>query len=346
MEFRVGSSKEICTGGNGDGVLAVVVAVFLWEAPSRQTKSAMDGVQLGGPLTSRGYTDAPAGTAVIAGDPGGGSNLLELRVKEGQKVKRDEIIAVLSNYPNAEEALRKAEANLTKLKQQHDTLLMGTRVTDIALQESTSSRRLSRTSSRLSNARDLASLPRRRNLKLASPSRAWSARRSGWSCEATLKNDLAQYEIDLATTQARIEIARRDREASLVRSPLDGVVVQIATRPGERISGAGIAKVVDMSQLRVLADVSEDQVARLAPGGKVEITLRGNPTVYNGTIVRVGSTVNRMQRAEPDGAASTDARVVQVEISSTILLVCRRCWDARHASPTANGSWQAWQFDA
>ena len=77
------------------------------------------------PLTSRGYTDARAGTAVIAGDPAGGSNLLELRVKEGQKVKRDEIIGVLSNYPNAEEALRKAEANLTMLKQQHDTLLDG-----------------------------------------------------------------------------------------------------------------------------------------------------------------------------------------------------------------------------
>ena len=52
----------------------------------------------------------------------------------------------------------------------------------------------------------------------------------------------------------------------------------------------------------------------MAPGGKVEIVLRGNPTVYNGTIMRVGSAVNRMQRVEPDGAASTHARVVQVEI--------------------------------
>ena len=89
------------------------------------------------PLISRGYTDAPAGTAVVAGDPAGGSNLLELRIKDGQKVKRDEIIAVLSNYPKADVALRMAEANLTKLKQTHDTVLMGTRVTDIALLEAT-----------------------------------------------------------------------------------------------------------------------------------------------------------------------------------------------------------------
>ena len=89
------------------------------------------------PLISRGYTDAPAGTAVVAGDPAGGTNLVELRIKDGQKVKRDEIIAVLSNYPKADVALRMAEANLTKLKQIHDTVLMGTRVTEIAMQEAT-----------------------------------------------------------------------------------------------------------------------------------------------------------------------------------------------------------------
>ena len=111
-----------------------------------------------------------------------------------------------------------------------------------------------------------------------------------------------------------VDNARRSREESLVRSPLDGVVVQIFSRQGERIAPAGIAKIVDMSQLRVLADVDELHVARLKPGGKVEITFRGSPTVYKGTISRVAPTVKRMQRVEPDGASSTDARVVQVEI--------------------------------
>jgi HlyD family secretion protein len=77
------------------------------------------------PLASRGYTDAPTGTVVVAGDLAGGTNLLELRIKDGQTVERDGIIAVLSNLPKAEEALRKAEANLAKLKQIHDTVLMG-----------------------------------------------------------------------------------------------------------------------------------------------------------------------------------------------------------------------------
>jgi multidrug resistance efflux pump len=130
----------------------------------------------------------------------------------------------------------------------------------------------------------------------------------------TLANEQAQMELDIANTNARIDSARRTREEALVRSPLDGVVVQIFSRQGERVSGSGIAKIVDMAQLRVLADVDELHVGRVVPGGKVEITFRGSSTVYKGTIARVAPTVKRMQRVEPDGASSTDARVVQVEI--------------------------------
>src|SRR5258708_7447741 len=123
----VAQVKKFTLAATGVAVLAIV-GVVISRVPSRPTKSALAGEMPGGQLTSRGYTDAPTGTAVISGDPAGGINLLELRVKEGQKVKRDEIIAVLSNYSKAEEALRKAEADLTTLKRQHDTVLMGTRV--------------------------------------------------------------------------------------------------------------------------------------------------------------------------------------------------------------------------
>ena len=84
----------------------------------KHPSSAQDGSYTAGqPLIARGYTDAPTGTVVVAGDPAGGSTVLELRIKDGQKVKRDEIIAVLSNYPLADIGVRTAEANLEKLKQ-------------------------------------------------------------------------------------------------------------------------------------------------------------------------------------------------------------------------------------
>jgi len=130
----------------------------------------------------------------------------------------------------------------------------------------------------------------------------------------TLQTDLQQIDTDISIIKAKLDNARNTREQALVRSPLDGIVIQIYSRQGERVSQNGIAKIVDLSQLRVLADVDELNVGRIAAGGKVEVTFRGSPTVYMGTISRVAPTVKRMQRMEPDGGSSTDARVVQVEI--------------------------------
>ena len=308
-------AKKFRWGATGLAFLVAVAALAMWMAPSRQTSSAQDGTKSDGPLISRGYTDAPAGTAVIAGDPTGGSTIIELRIKDGQKVKRDEIIAVLSNYPKADVALRMAESDLVKMKQMRDTGLRGTRVAEIALQEATIKSAI--------EENKLGALLRSRSGKppdvkeLETGLAAQGLERQQARLQVmkqTLANEEAQTELDIANTQARIDSARRTREEALVRSPLDGVVVQIFSRQGERVGGSGIAKIVDMAQLRVLADVDELHVGRVVPGGKVEITFRGSSTVYKGTIARVAPTVKRMQRVEPDGASSTDARVVQVEI--------------------------------
>jgi multidrug resistance efflux pump len=130
----------------------------------------------------------------------------------------------------------------------------------------------------------------------------------------TLQTDLAQADTDISIWMAKVDNARTTREQALVRSPLDGIVVQIYTHPGERVHGSGIVKIVDMSQLRVLADVDELHLGRVAVGGKVEVTFRGSGVIYRGKVSRIAPAVKRMQRTEPDGGSSTDARVVQVEI--------------------------------
>jgi multidrug resistance efflux pump len=308
-------AKKFRWSATGVALLVVIVALTMWMTPSRQTSSAQDGMRSDGPLISRGYTDAPAGTAVIAGDPGGGATILELRIADGQKVKRDEVIAVLSNYPKADVALRMAESDLTKMKQSRETVLRGTRVAEIALQEAAIKSAIEENKLKALERMRSGRPPDQKELEASLADQGIQRRQAQLQlAKQQLANDEAQTEIDFANTMSRIDNARRVREDALVRSPLDGVVVQIFSRQGERVSGAGIAKIVDMSQLRVLADVDELHVSRVVPGGKVDVTFRGNPTVYKGTIARVAPSVKRMQRVEPDGASSTDARVVQVEI--------------------------------
>src|SRR5262249_50684476 len=118
------------------GLLAMIaiVALAVWLMPERQISSAQDRPN-GKPLIARGYTDATPGTVIVAGDPLGGQTILELRIKDGQAVKRDEIIAVLSNYPQAETSVRIAEANLEKINQTRESLVTGPRVTMLAMAE-------------------------------------------------------------------------------------------------------------------------------------------------------------------------------------------------------------------
>ena len=309
-------AKKFRWGAFGLAILVAVAGVGLWVMPSRQTSSAQDaGKPAQPPLIARGYTDAPEGTAVVAGDPAGGSVLVELRVKDGQKVKKGEVLVVLSNYARADVTLRIAEADLVKLKQMHDFVLKGTRLSDIALQEATLKSSIEQNKLEALQRARSGKAPDMREIETAIADQALERQKVRLALlKTTLENDLAQYEIDLANTQSRVDSAKRTIEDALVRSPLDGVVVQIFSRQGERVSPAGIVKVVDMNQLRVLADVDELHVGRLKPGGKVDVTFRGNNDVYKGTIERIAPTVKRMQRVEPDGGSSTDARVVQVEI--------------------------------
>jgi len=306
--------KRIMTGT----VAAVAVAVAAaWIARSQQAANGTtSALQTSGPLIARGYTEAPSGTVMIANDPNGGSVLKELRIKEGQVVKRDEIIAVMANYAAAEVGVKIAENNLLKAERTRDTTLKGTRVVDIQLEEDAlksaiESDRLStmlrNRSGRPPEEKELEIWVAEQNLKNQRASLELSKRR--------LAIDLEQNKVDIIRLKAALDQALSNREESLVRSPIDGVVTQINSRQGEMASGLGIAKVVDMKQLRVFATVDELHLQRLKTGAPVEVTFRGSPTVYRGKIAIDPMTVKREKRSEADlGVASV--RQIEVEIQA------------------------------
>ncbi len=308
-------ARKFTWSAAGAAALVVVGILALWIAPSRQTSSAQDGIRPAGPLISRGYTDAPAGTAVIAGDPAGGTVLLELRITDGQKVKRNDIIAVLSNYPKADVAVRSTEAELSKARQQREAMISGYRTAEIAMQEVVVKSEAESNKLKALQMQRSGLPPDQKQLELNIAQQNLEREQLKLRVQKeTLATDLAQIDTEISIITSKLDNARTTREQALVRSPLDGVVVQIYSRQGERVSPSGIAKIVDLSQLRILADVDELHVGRIAPGGKVEVTFRGSPTVFKGKVSRIAPTVKRMQRVEPDGGSSTDGRVVQVEI--------------------------------
>ncbi|MBP6768034.1 MAG: HlyD family efflux transporter periplasmic adaptor subunit [Reyranella sp.] len=298
----------------GAVALAVISLAIVFVLPDLQVGSAQNRSEVNGPLISRGYTDAPAGTAVIAGDPVGGSVLTELRIRNGQAVKRGEIIAILNNYATADVEVRRIEQELAKARRQRESMISGYRTAEIALQEisvktaSEENRLKELELSRSSGPPDQKQL--QSNLSQQTLEREEARLRFQ---KEVLAADLAQTEADIAIFEAKLDEAKIGRELAVVRSPLDGVVVDIYTRQGERISFRGIAKIVDLDQIRIFADVDEIHLRSVKPGGKVEFTFQGSRTVHVGTIARTPLTVKRTKRSEAD-LGESNARLVEVEI--------------------------------
>ena len=111
----------------------------------------------------------------------------------------------------------------------------------------------------------------------------------------------ARSETDAA--RARVEVARVNLENCYVRAPFDGRITQKLTDIGEIVFGAlsagtggrgGIASLADFSTLQVEADVSESQVAKLAPGTPAEIVLDAFPERrYRARVAEVRPRVDR-----------------------------------------------------
>jgi HlyD family secretion protein len=297
-------------------VVAVAVAAA-WIARSQQAANGTTAVlQPSGPLIARGYTEAPAGTVMIANDPNGGSVLKELRIKEGHTVKRDEIIAVMANYSAAEVGVKVAENNLLKAEMTRNTILKGTRVVDIKLEEDAlkSAIESDRLQTMLRNRSGKP--PEEKELEVWLAEQSLKHQRASLELsKRRLAIDLEQNAVDIVRLKAALDQALRTREESLVRSPIDGVVTQINSRQGEMASGLGIAKVVDMKQLRVFATVDELHLSRLKAGSPVEVTFRGSPTVYRGKVAIAPMSVKREKRSEADlGVANV--RQIEVEIQA------------------------------
>ncbi|MFL5277630.1 MAG: efflux RND transporter periplasmic adaptor subunit [Myxococcales bacterium] len=123
---------------------------------------------------------------------------------------------------------------------------------------------------------------------------------------ARLAGAKAQLEATRSETEAanaRVEVARVNLANCYVRAPFDGRITQKLTDIGEIVFGAlsagtggrgGIASLADFSTLQVEADVSESQVAKLAPGTPAEIVLDAFPDRrYRGRVAEVRPRVDR-----------------------------------------------------
>jgi HlyD family secretion protein len=119
-------------------------------------------------------------------------------------------------------------------------------------------------------------------------------------------------------SQAQASVMRAQAELNLatVRSPQDGQVLRIHTRPGELVGAQGIISLGQTQRMVAVAEVYELDISHIQIGQIATVTSKNNAfsEVLRGKVMEVGLEISKQDVLNTDPAAQFDARVVEVKV--------------------------------
>ncbi|NJM69727.1 MAG: ABC exporter membrane fusion protein [Scytonema sp. RU_4_4] len=139
--------------------------------------------------------------------------------------------------------------------------------------------------------------------------------------QATLEKIREVRPVDVAVSQAELEQAiaaatqaKASLEQAYVRSPQDGVVMDIHTRAGEVISEDGIVEIGQTNQMMAIAQVYESDIRNIHPGQTARISSNALPSKLQGTVAWIDQKVRQQTVINTDPSQNIDAKIIEVHI--------------------------------
>jgi HlyD family secretion protein len=124
--------------------------------------------------------------------------------------------------------------------------------------------------------------------------------------------DAAQLKVDVA--HAEFAAAQSALDLDTVRAPMDGQVIKLHARRGERVGLDGIAELAQTDRMYAVAEVYETDVGRVRVGQRATLRSPALSPELTGAVERIGMKVGRLELLDADPVARADARVVAVDI--------------------------------
>ncbi|MFT7288276.1 MAG: HlyD family secretion protein [Halieaceae bacterium] len=121
------------------------------------------------------------------------------------------------------------------------------------------------------------------------------------------ERDVLMGEAELAAAKARLERAQ-------VRAPVDGEILVIHAREGERIGDDGLLELGQTRRMFVVAEVYETDIGLVELGQPAIISGPALDGLLTGSVHEIGKVVGRIDSLALDPVARTDSRVVEVKI--------------------------------
>ena len=207
---------------------------------------------------------------------GGTPRLSKLLVREGDSIIKDQILAVFDNRPKLESDLAYEKANLNIL------------MNEIRIQK----REINRYQTLLDKgAVAIIVLDE-------------------------MKDNLVILEARLLKLESSIKAINFDLEQTHLKSPIDGIVLQILAREGERPNSSGVLNVGANQSMEALIEVYESDIDRVVMGQVVDLIsenggFRGS---LRGLVNMISPQVRQRRVLSTDPTGDADSRVVEVRV--------------------------------
>ena len=269
----------------------------------------------------------PEGGMIIIAPPASGfvSRVAELRVEEGDTVTVNQILAEMDTRDRLQSAVLQAQTEVMAAESRLAQVQAGAKPSDIQAEQAN----VSRLQAELRNAqRDYE-----RYLMLYRDGAIAEAELDDrWVQVESLTEQVAQaqqllqsvsqvrdVDVQIAESELQVALANLTRaetelETAIVRSPINGQVIQIHADPGEQVGEDGILELGNTNQMIVVAEVYETDVRRVQVGQSATIRSAAFDGDLQGTVSQVGLVIDKNDVLDTDPTADTDARIVEVEI--------------------------------
>jgi len=201
----------------------------------------------------------------------------EILVKEGDYVKKGSILAIFENQ-------KKLKANLLKNQK-----LLDTNQKEISLKKDQIKRYRSATKQ---NAYSIVLLTQK-------------------------QDELLKLEKQMIINNADKKVIEIDLFNSQLRSPIDGYILSINTRAGERSNSEGILEIGASQKMQALIEVYESDIDRVFLDQNVELISEngGFEETLFGKVIRINPQVKQRKVLSTDPTGDADARIIKVLVS-------------------------------
>jgi HlyD family secretion protein len=272
----------------------------------------------------------PRGDVISVATPSGAGDarVAQLRVAVGDEVATGDILAILDNLPQLQNAAASAQATVSV----REANLAQARASNIAsraeAQASLERAEATATAAQSELVRITELFERGVTTRAVFDQTIATATQTARDVEragATLSRYATGSEVvqaDIAVAQANLEAARaglagaqQDLNRAFVRAPERGKVLDINVRTGERPGTAGIIDLGDTSQMTVEAEVYQTMIGRVTIGDPATVSADALGQDLTGVVSAIGLEIGRQSITSDDPAANTDARVVDVIVT-------------------------------